>query len=104
MTVKYQTLPFFMAARTPRGPDSSLTVSSSAMTSRSAFFSSLSRNLASCGLLIRKKYAATPATTASIPSTKNMTCQPWTPGTWSPMLISQPDSGAPSIWENGWAR
>ena len=104
MTVKYQTLPFFMAARTPRGPDSSLTVSSSAMTSRSAFFSSLFRNLASCGLLIRKKYAAMPATTASMPSTKNMTCQPWTPGTWSPMLISQPDSGAPIIWENGWAR
>ena len=45
MTVKYQTLPFFMAASTPRGPVSSLTVSSSAMTSRSAFFSSLVEEL-----------------------------------------------------------
>ncbi len=39
-----------------------------------------------------------------MPSPKNMTCQPWNGVTWSPTLISPPESGAPIICENGCAR
>ncbi len=45
-----------------------------------------------------------PATTAIMPSTKNITCHPAHGVSVSPKLMRPPDSGAPSICEKGCAR
>lgn len=76
MTVKYQTFQLPMARRMPDGPSVLRTSSSASMTLSSARFSSLSSHFAFCGLSMRKKMAAMPATTAIMPSVKNITCQP----------------------------